>query len=72
MMMIISYRPGLKTGVKKRLFGLNWGQGLENRVGHPHQEFPEVSPPDHGIATLFFSHLTLKSMDEILFGRTFA
>ena len=34
-------RPGLKTGV----FGLKYGQDLENRVAHPHQEFPGVPPP---------------------------
>ena len=26
------------------LFGLKYGQDLENRVAHPHQEFPGVPP----------------------------
>ena len=26
-------------------FGLKYGQDLENRAAHPHQEFPGVSPP---------------------------
>jgi len=25
-------------------FGLKWGQDLENRAAHPHQEFPGVPP----------------------------
>ena len=28
-------------------FGLKWGQDLENRAAHPHQEFPGV-PPSRG------------------------
>ena len=33
-------RSGLKTGV----FGLKYGQDLENRVAHSHQEFPGAPP----------------------------
>ena len=32
----------LKRVWKMAFFGLNWGQNLENRVVHPHQEFPGV------------------------------
>ena len=28
----------------KTFFGLEWGQDLENRAAHPHQEFPRVPP----------------------------
>ena len=27
-------------------FGLKYGQDLENRAAHPHQEFPGVPPQD--------------------------
>ena len=37
--------PGLKKGVKNDIFGLKWGQDLENRAAHPNQEFPGVPPP---------------------------
>ena len=37
--------PGLKKGVKNDIFGLKWGQDLENRAAHPSQEFPGVPPP---------------------------
>ena len=37
---IISYRTGLKKGVNNHIFWSERGQNLENRVAHPHQEFP--------------------------------
>ena len=30
-----------------KLFGLEQGQELENRAAHPHEEFPEVTPPPY-------------------------
>ena len=37
---VISYRAGLKKGVNNNFFWSERGQNLENRVAHPHQEFP--------------------------------
>ena len=37
---VISYRAGLKKGVNNHIFWSERGQNLENRVAHPHQEFP--------------------------------
>ena len=34
----------LHVGSKMTLFGLKYGQDLENRVAHSHQEFPGVPP----------------------------
>ena len=41
-------RSGLKTGVENDIFGLKYGQDLENRAAHPHQEFPGVPLPPPG------------------------
>ena len=37
---VISDRAGLKKGVNNHIFWSERGQNLENRVAHPHQEFP--------------------------------
>ena len=53
---ISAHGPGPKTGMDFRgvvwkrvwkiaVFGLKWGQDLENRVAHPHYEFPGIPPP---------------------------
>ena len=34
-------------------FGLKYGQDLENRAAHPHQEFPGVSPGDLRVPIVF-------------------
>ena len=34
---------------KIAFFGLKYGQDLENRAAHPHQEFPGVPPFPRGL-----------------------
>ena len=66
--------PGLKTDVENDIFGLKWGQDLENQAAHPHQEFTGAPPPPRTlpcgplatrVAASFFIALTFKK--RILF-----
>ena len=57
---------GLRRGVRNDKFvGFRYGQDLENRAAHPHQEFPGV-PPVVCFTLLYFPNKKSKKLKTIL------